>query len=61
MSCAIYGKFIYTNPQCMRSRIVVDAGLLRSLVSFRQMKPTTVASFQLKGYVWLAVLVDPTR
>ena len=34
---------------------------LRSLASFRRIKPTTVASFQLKGYVRLAILVDPTR
>ena len=36
--------------------------LLRSLASFRRIKPTTVASFQLKGYVRLAaILVDSTR
>ena len=42
--------------------IIVDAGhrcLSRWLqVSFRRMKPMIVASFQLEGYVWLAI--DPT-
>ena len=41
--------------------IIVDAGLFRSLASFQWMKPTTVASFQLERYVWLAIHVDPTR
>ena len=42
--------------------IIIHAGhccLSRSLASFRQIKPTIVASFQLEGYVWLAR--DPTR
>ena len=48
----------------MRSRIIVDAGHRRLLPlagELRRIKPTTVASFQFKGYVRLAILVDPTR
>ena len=43
--------------------IIIDAGhcrLLRSLASFRRMKPTIVTFFQLKVCVWLAIHVDPT-
>ena len=58
------------NPQRMRSRhsynnnIIIDAAwyrcLSRSLVSFGRMKPLTVASFQLVGYIIL-LAIDPTR
>ena len=45
--------------------IIVDAGhrrLLRSLASFRWMKPTTVASFLLQGKdMYGPLAIDPTR
>ena len=68
---ALYTVCIHNiiNPQRMRSRHSYNnrwrwsppPSVLRSLASFRRMKPTTVASFQLEGYIWLAIHVDPTR
>ena len=66
MSRAIYGMYVLLMLSACAVgtvTIIVDAGhsrLLRSLANFRRMKPTTVASFQLEGYVSLPIHVDPT-
>ena len=57
MLCVMRYIYSIVNPQrmCTRHGYNRHRRLLRSLASFQQMKPKTVASFQLEGkgsYVW---------